>query len=129
MTRMSTADYSVPNTNIVLPKGSTVLVNVYSIHHDAEHFPKPDLFDPERFSTEGQASRSNGAFLAFGAGPRNCIGGRFGLMQCRVALVALLRAYDFSPSAKTPPKMEFDERGILLTPKGGVWLNMTKRTM
>lgn len=126
MTRTSNAAYAVPNTNIVLPKGSTVLVSVYSIHHDPQHFPEPDLFLPERFSDEGKASRSSAAFMAFGTGPRNCIGARFGMLQCRVGLVAMLMAYEFSPGAKTPPKMEFDERGFLLTPKGGVWLEMKK---
>lgn len=127
MTRTSVADYAVPNTNVVLPKGSTVLVSVYSVHHDPQHFPNPDLFMPERFMVDNKAnSRSSAAFLAFGAGPRNCIGARFGMMQCRVGLVAMLMAYEFSPGTKTPPKMVFDETGFLLTAKGGVWLKMKK---
>lgn len=38
-------------------------------------YPKPLVFDPDRFSTEKTVGKERFAFLAFGGGPRDCIGG------------------------------------------------------
>jgi len=47
---------------------------VWSIHHDADIYPKPAKFLPERFTKENKVERQPYAYLAFGLGPRNCIG-------------------------------------------------------
>lgn len=41
---------------------------------DPEYFPNPDEFDPDRFSEPNKANIKTGTFLAFGNGPRQCIG-------------------------------------------------------
>jgi len=33
----------------LLPKGSTLLLNVWSLTHDEKRYPNPDKFDPDRF--------------------------------------------------------------------------------
>jgi cytochrome P450 family 4 len=57
-------------------KGTTVTVFIYGIHNDANAFPNPDKFDPERFSENSLTSdqRSPFDFIPFSAGSRNCIG-------------------------------------------------------
>ncbi len=51
------------------------------IMKDEKYFSNPEKFDPEHFSPEKKAERSPYTFLAFGQGPRNCIGMRFALLQ------------------------------------------------
>jgi cytochrome P450 len=57
-------------------KGTPVSIFIYGIHHDANVYPNPEKFDPERFADSSLISdeRSSFAFIPFSAGSRNCIG-------------------------------------------------------
>ncbi len=57
-------------------KGATVFILIYGIHHDANVYPNPEKFDPERFANNSLISnqRSPFAYIPFSAGSRNCIG-------------------------------------------------------
>ena len=59
---------------IDMPLDFVVAVDVLSIHYDPQLWGphNPNEFHPERFSPEYK--RNPLAFLAFGVGPRNCIG-------------------------------------------------------
>lgn len=50
------------------------MISNLGLHHDQDYYPNPDVFDPERFSTENKQTRPSGTYLPFGDGPRNCIG-------------------------------------------------------
>lgn len=69
--------YRIPGTEIVLEPGLQVHIPVQGIHHDPEYYPDPEKFDPERFNDENKSKRPAFAYLAFGDGPRNCIGKYF----------------------------------------------------
>lgn len=72
--RVCTKSYKIPDSDITLDTGTEVLIPVYSLHNDAQYYPEPEIFDPQRFTEENKASRPNGTFLPFGDGPRICIG-------------------------------------------------------
>ncbi len=40
-----------------LPAGTTVAVQIYSVHHNEEHFPDPETFKPELFLPEESSGR------------------------------------------------------------------------
>ncbi|XP_037902962.1 probable cytochrome P450 6a14 [Hermetia illucens] len=124
--RSTVRDYSVPDTNMVIEKGTLLFVPVHSIHHDPEIYPNPELFDPERMSPEQIKGRHPMSFLAFGDGPRNCIGMRFGKMQTKIGLIALLKNYHFATCSKTPNRIIFDPKKGILTSKDGMVLDVTK---
>lgn len=124
--RKASNDYKVPDSNLVIRKGTLILIPSYSIHMDPEYYPKPEIFDPERFSDENKESRHPMAFLPFGTGPRNCIGLRFGLMQSKIALIKLLINYKFSPSSRTTIPMRFHHKSLVLAPPDGMWLKVEK---
>lgn len=67
--RICTKDYTLAD-GYILKKGDPLYIPVASIHKDPSYFPEPESFKPERFEDTQQPS----AFLAFGAGPRMCIG-------------------------------------------------------
>jgi cytochrome P450 family 6 len=54
---------------------------------------------------------------------------RFGLMQTKVGLVSLLSRYQFNVSKKTPVPVAFDRKSIVLSPLGGMWLQIKKRVL
>jgi cytochrome P450 family 6 len=72
--REVTTDYTLPGTDTVLEKGTTVFVSLYGLHHDPTYFPEPEKFDPQRFSPPVKAQRDHFAYMPFGEGPRQCIG-------------------------------------------------------
>lgn len=72
--REATTNYNVPNQSLVIEKGQKIIIPMYNIHNDPEYYPNPEVFDPERFSTEQKFKRLNGTFFPFGDGPRMCIG-------------------------------------------------------
>lgn len=84
-------DYKVPNSNIVLEKGTSVVIPIYGIHWDPEIYPEPEKYDPDRFTSEEVAKRHPFAFLSFGDGPRQCIGLKLALIEVKVALAKIFK--------------------------------------
>ena len=104
---------------IHIPAGTAIGIPIYVLHHDADAWEDPEKFDPERFRDPAKDTRHAFQFLPFGAGPRNCIGMRFALMEVKMALVKILMKYRFvaSPETQVPLKIR---AGITLSAKDGV---------
>lgn len=79
--RKAMNNYQIPGTNVIIEKGTPVFIPLLGMHYDPQYFPKPDLFDPERFSEENRKSRTNYVYMPFGEGPRNCIGKNKNIFQ------------------------------------------------
>ncbi|XP_072169553.1 cytochrome P450 3A14-like [Diadema setosum] len=114
------------HNGITVEKGTQVFIPVYTIHHDEEYWPDPEKFDPSRFSKENKERRHPLAWLPFGAGPHNCIGLRFALMEAKIAIVRVLQKYRFEtcPQTEIPPKL--GDNGFL-SPPNGVTLKVVAR--
>jgi cytochrome P450 family 6 len=69
-------NYTLPESDVKIRVGDQVIIPVYGLHHDPKYFPDPDVFDPERFTEEAKKTRPALSFIAFGDGPRQCIGRR-----------------------------------------------------
>lgn len=98
--RVASNDYEY--NGLKIDKGQIIMVPIYTLHHDPEIYPNPDVFDPERFNEENRKTRENVVFLPFGAGPRNCIGLRFALMEMKLFLSTILSKYRFVKCEITP---------------------------
>uniref|UniRef100_A0A146LKG2 Putative cytochrome P450 6a14 n=1 Tax=Lygus hesperus TaxID=30085 RepID=A0A146LKG2_LYGHE len=124
--RVITKEYQIPGTDVVLPVGTAVLIQVYGMHYDPQYFPEPQVFRPERFDPE-KNEIIKGTYMPFGAGPRVCIAARFAKIEMKVCAAMLLKNFKVKPCSRTKVPFENDPRSFLLTPKDGIWLNFEKR--
>ncbi|CAD0202165.1 unnamed protein product [Chrysodeixis includens] len=125
--RKCATDYKLPGTDITIEKGTIVLVSPRGIHHDEKYYPKPEVFDPERFSPEEVGKRHPCAYLPFGIGQRNCIGMRFGKLQTALCVTKLLRKFRIEPSKNTKQVLGVDKNRIIIGPENGIYVNFVPR--
>ena len=91
ITRTSTEEDQIDGFTI--PKGSSLAVFIYGLHHDPEYWPNPERFDPERFAPSAVQTRDRFTYIPFSAGPRQCIGNTFALLEMQVILTCVLQRF------------------------------------
>lgn len=81
--RVAIKDFEIPNSDIVLEKGknylnfynfqfkinfldTNVIIPIFGIHLDEKIYPKPHVYNPDRFLPEEVAKRHHFTFLPFG---------------------------------------------------------------
>ncbi|XP_062960050.1 cytochrome P450 4X1-like [Cynocephalus volans] len=106
-----------------LPAGITIVLSIWGLHHNPAVWKNPKVFDPLRFSPENSDQRHPHAFLPFSAGPRNCIGQQFAMLELKVAIALILLRFKVSPDPTRPPVFS---NHIVLKPKNGVYLHLKK---
>ncbi|XP_032662870.1 uncharacterized protein LOC116840360 [Odontomachus brunneus] len=122
LNRVCTKDVVLPTTNFLIPEGTMITIPVLGVHRDPSIYPDPDKFDPERFNADQVAARHPYAHLAFGEGPRICIGARFGYVQTKVAIISILSKFKFKLHPQTPIPLSIDKSSFLLSVKDGIHL-------
>lgn len=81
-----------------IPAGSPVMIFVFGVHRHPDLWNDADAFVPERFL--GVTRQDLGwKWLAFGGGPRSCIGGDMAVAEMKLSLTWLLQRYDIVPVA------------------------------
>jgi len=111
----------------IIPAGTSIALMIYGMHHNPLVFEDPEAFKPERFSAENISQLHPYAFIPFSAGPRNCIGQKYGLLETKVVLANLLRRFQFThPNPDEPLLVPYSQ--VVLKPKHDVSLIVSKRT-
>lgn len=105
------------NDSTVLEKGTTIQIPVYSLHRDPKYHPNPEEFDPERFLPPRNEQIKPYTYLPFGAGPRICVGMRFGQLNAKLALASLIKYFYIYPIESTPKCPQFNLFSFLLNAK------------
>lgn len=87
-----------------MKKGQTFLINFEDIHHSPFHYPEPERFIPERFSTSSVNNkwilnadgkpRSPLAFTPFMGGKRICIGKTFAEVAVRFTVPLIYHYFE-----------------------------------
>lgn len=75
-----------------IPAGYDVAVCTYALHHNAEYFPEPFAFRPER-CLEDHSNKT--AFAPFALGPRSCLAKPLAYLELSLALARLVWLMDF----------------------------------
>ncbi|XP_047493754.1 cytochrome P450 6k1-like [Penaeus chinensis] len=122
--RSCTMDYNLPGTDLVIHKGQSILIPVWSLHHDQKYWPDPEKFDPTRFFPENKDRIVSGTYLPFGLGPRNCIAMRFAQMEAKLALARTVLEFELR-CAPGHEELEMSFTPGIMRPKEDVFVTLT----
>ncbi|CAG0881029.1 unnamed protein product [Cyprideis torosa] len=104
----------------LIPAGSFILPNQYSIHMNPKYWPNPRKFDPTRFLDENGKTKTSRipGFLPFGLGKRQCLGEALAKMELFLFLTNFLQRFRFrpAPNEKLPSIDDSILAGAVLRP-------------
>ncbi|KAL5276593.1 hypothetical protein ACFFRR_002047 [Megaselia abdita] len=118
--RLLMEDYKI--RDIVIPKGTGITVLTYMVHRDKQYYPDPEKFMPERFLNESEMHPFQ--FVAFSAGPRNCIGQKFAMLELKCSLAKILRSFKILPVQDFKPQPLAE---LVMKSGNGVEVKLEKR--
>ncbi|XP_065361588.1 cytochrome P450 4d1-like [Calliphora vicina] len=85
----------------ILPAGTNISISIFHLGRQEDLFPEPNTFKPERFEMIYTTDkRSAYAYIPFSAGPRNCIGQKFAMLEIKTVLANVLRHYELEYAGK-----------------------------
>ncbi len=114
--RASTADRI---DGYAIPAGSKIAISPWVLHHHPALWPRPAVFDPERF-----ARPEPKAYLPFGAGPWACVGAQFGLTEARLVVAMAVQRYRWHAPPGPPP---VPDPQLALWPRDGLAVSFEVR--
>ena len=109
-----------------LPRGWLVFIIPFVMHRLPAYWEEPEKFDPERFTPARNAARSKFVYLPFGAGPRQCIGSQFAMVEAQLVLATLASRYRLTlvPGHQVEPWPL-----ITLRPRHGIQMTIEHRAV
>uniref|UniRef100_A0A8C6WKP8 Cytochrome P450, family 17, subfamily A, polypeptide 1 n=1 Tax=Neogobius melanostomus TaxID=47308 RepID=A0A8C6WKP8_9GOBI len=120
------SDTSLGDFNV--KKGTRVVVNLWSLHHDPKEWTSPDSFEPARFlNSDGSGLViPSPSYLPFGAGLRVCLGEALAKMELFLFLSTVLQRFTLAVRPGDPlPNLE-GKFGVVLQP-AKYWVSATPR--
>jgi cytochrome P450 len=104
-----------------IPEGTRVIYSIYLTQRHPDHWEQPARFDPDRH-LPGRRSAPY-SWIAFGGGPRNCIGAAFGRVESLLVMSHILRRFHVElVERNVHPHM-----GATLEPRPGVRMRVKPR--
>jgi cytochrome P450 len=105
-----------------IPAGRLLGLSAGLTHYDPDLFPRPDVFDPDRFVDARPGTYS---WIPFGGGRRRCIGASFAHMELDVVLRVMLERVAFAPTSAPDEPWRF--KGVAWSPAGGGMARVERR--
>lgn len=89
-----------------IPKGVAVMTPAWTIHRLKEYWGEDaNEFRPERWSKASSFHPCQ--YMAFGFGPRNCLGKEMAMLDMKVLINAVIRKFKFERTDRTPEDIDF----------------------
>ncbi|XP_066143724.1 cytochrome P450 4d2-like [Euwallacea fornicatus] len=98
-----------------IPKNTFLTIFIYGMHRDPDYFESPNEFIPERFLDTN--FKSPYLYVPFSAGPRNCIGQKFAVLEMKCMISKIIRHFVLSPT-NPPHKMIIVSEAVLKSRNG-----------
>ncbi|KAF5277794.1 hypothetical protein FQR65_LT03774 [Abscondita terminalis] len=108
----------------VIPKGVILILFPYQLHNNPTLFPNPDVFDPERFNPENSKTTNVYSYVPFSAGPRNCIGQKFAMLELKGTITKILHNFKLLPVVEH--KIQLYTTAVLMS-QNGLPIRLEKR--
>ena len=121
----SIAPLSAPHVALVdstinyhaIPKGTRVITNLWSLHHDENFWDEPFAFKPERYLDEhGELIPADHPHrmhtMPFGGGQRVCIGEVFAMSRVFLILATLIQKFEILPESTVADQPSMDPRSM-----------------
>lgn len=86
----------------IVPVGTNVNLIIFSLNRDPKYFKDPYSFIPERFSEENERNENPFVYIPFSAGPRNCIGQKFAMLEIKSTFCNVIRNFELIPGNIEP---------------------------
>ncbi|XP_015186995.1 PREDICTED: cytochrome P450 6k1-like [Polistes dominula] len=120
--RIAVKDYKLPGTDLIIEKGTPIYVSINGVNRDSRYFSDPTTFNPLR--EKGENNKLSGS-LAFGIGPRSCIGQRLGILITKIAVIQLV--LNFKIFIKQEREKLLNPITIFTNAADGVYVQFQKR--
>jgi len=88
--------------NYVIPKGTSVMGNIWAVGRDPEYFPDPEAFNPQRWLTADGALKEDMKSYPFGYGRRVCPGQHMATASVFLNTALLHWAFAIRADARAP---------------------------
>ncbi|XP_038051662.1 cytochrome P450 2J2-like [Patiria miniata] len=112
----TTEDTTIAGYNI--PKGMTLMYNIWHNHFDPLVWEEPEKFRPERFLDGDGKFRSREEFMPFGTGRRMCLGEHLAKMELFVFFTYLLHHFTMKKPDHVPAvSFEVEQNSSLRAPQ------------
>ena len=110
-------DFAATFGGHTVPARTKIIQNKLAIGQDASQFPNPAMFDPSRFA-RGEFGEHGARIMAFGLGPRACVGFRLAEAELLSGLAHVLRSFRVLPGSVAP----VESLAVTLQPADGLRL-------
>ncbi|XP_037521386.2 cytochrome P450 3A6 [Rhipicephalus sanguineus] len=108
-----------------IPAGTSIFAPPWHIHRNADIWPEPDRFLPERFSPEHRDNVAS-SYYPFGLGPRTCVAHRLAMVTLKTALYRIVRNFDISLAEDLADPLPVCVHNIVLNPAVAIKLKVTR---
>lgn len=117
-----TVPHSVPHDVIfmghLIPKGTTIMVNLHSVLMDPDIWPEPSRFRPERFlSADQKTVIIPEQLINFSVGPRSCLGETLAKMELFLFMTSILQRFKLNVPDGMPLPPITGRLGLTYNPK------------
>jgi cytochrome P450 len=101
-----------------------IQLSIFALQRNAQVWPDPLVFDPQRFRQQAVESRHPFAFAAFGGGQRRCLGDRFAMLNAKVSIATLLSIAEVACPESAP--LHLVDKHVLI-PNSPIQMTFTAR--